>query len=336
MPESRDPATGEVWKRYESPGADEVGRAVEAARAAQPAWAMSGVPHRVAVLRRFRQILYERRLEIAQLISRENGKPAGEALAAEVLLVLDFALSYSRTAPALLRPRRRPPTTITMWAKRVTVEHLPHGVVGVIAPWNYPWMLPAGILLPALVAGHAVVLKPSEFTPSCGVRLVELLHEAGVPVNVLAVLPGDGKTGARLIEAGVDKISFTGSVATGRKVAAACGERLIPCSLELGGSDAAIVLEDADLDRAASGIAWGRFSNAGQTCVAPKRVFVVDAVYEQFAARMKREVDRLVVDAATAPGSELGPLIRPTQAASRGSTNRPEQRRQRARSPQRS
>ena len=131
---------------------------------------------------------------------------------------------------------------------------------------------------------------------------------------MLAVLPGDGKTGADLIEAGVDKISFTGSVATGRKVAAACGVRLIPCSLELGGSDAAIVLEDADLGRAASGIAWGRFSNAGQTCVAPKRVFVVDAIYDEFAARLKCEVDRLVVDVATAPGSELGPLIRPTQA----------------------
>lgn len=264
-------------------------------------------------IRRFREGIYRARFEVAELISRENGKPAGEALASEVLLVLDFAASCAATAERVLRPQRRPATTLLMHLKRVTVRYVPHGVVGVIAPWNYPVMLPAGVLIPALVAGNAVVLKPSEYTPGCAVRLVELLHAAGVPRDVLAVLPGDGATGAALIDAGIDKVSFTGSVATGRKVAAACGERLIPCSLELGGSDAAIVLDDADLDLAAAGIAWGRFSNAGQTCVAPKRVFVHAAVYERFATRMRAEVESL--DVSGGDTREVGPLIRPSQRA---------------------
>lgn len=314
MPESRDPSTGEVWKRYASTTTAGVRDAVRAAREGRAAWEQAGLAARIEVIERFRRLLYDARLDVANLIARENGKPAGEALAAEVLIVLDFAASYARSAPFILRPQRRPATTPLMFLKRVTVTYVPHGVVGVIAPWNYPLMLPAGILLPALVAGNAVVLKPSEFTPTTALRLVELLHEAGVPWNVVTALPGDGSTGAALIDAGVDKVSFTGSVATGRKVAAACGERLIPCSLELGGSDAAIVLEDADIDRAAAGIAWGRFSNAGQTCVAPKRVFVADAVYDRFAERMKGEVERLSVMRTDEPGGEVGALIRPSQA----------------------
>jgi succinate-semialdehyde dehydrogenase/glutarate-semialdehyde dehydrogenase len=183
-------------------------------------------------------------------------------------------------------------------------------VIGVISPWNYPLMLSAAILLPALVTGNAVLLKPSEFTPTSGALLGELFDEAGVPAGILTVIQGDGSTGAALCDAPLDKIFFTGSVGTGRKVAVMCAERLIPCALELGGSDAAIVLADADVRHAASGIAWGRFSNAGQTCVAPKRVFVEAGAYDGFVAALSDAVRALRVGAGAGADHDVGPMIR--------------------------
>ena len=309
--ESRDPATGEVWRRYAAPSTAEVAATVAAARQAQPAWAGLAVRERARVLDRFRSVLMARRIEVATAICRENGKPVGEALATEILVALDYAAYFARLAPKALAPRSVAPATMSMLLKKVRLEYHPHGVVGVISPWNYPFQLAAGVVLPALVAGNAVVLKPSEFTPTSGVLLVELLREAGVPEHVVSVLPGDGITGAALVGAGVNRVSFTGSVATGRKVAGACAAQLIPCSLELGGSDPAIVLDDADVERAARGIVWGRFSNAGQTCVAPKRVFVEAAVFDTFTAAISRQVRALHVGAGGTPGTEVGPMIRP-------------------------
>jgi succinate-semialdehyde dehydrogenase/glutarate-semialdehyde dehydrogenase len=311
MVDSRDPATGEVWRRYESAGAEEVGAIVTRARAAQPAWRSLGVAERVRVIERFHRLLFEARGEVAALIARENGKPASEALAAEVLVALDFARYQAREAPRLLRAERRRATGLAMWRKRVTIEREPYGVIAVISPWNYPFMLAAGVVLPALVAGNAVVLKPSELTPSTGGRLVELLRDAGVPPDICQVAQGGGETGSALCDAPVDKVFFTGSVATGRRVAAACARRLVPCVLELGGSDPAIVLADAPLGHAARGIAWGRFSNCGQTCVAPKRVYVDAGVHDRFVELLAEEVRRLRVGAGE--GREVGPLIRPSQ-----------------------
>ncbi len=309
--ESRDPATGEVWRSYATPSAADVVQAVERARAAQPAWSARGVQARADILRRFKAGLFARRLEVARVISRENGKPVGEALLSEVMVTLDYAGYYIGLAPRRLAPRVEKSRTAATALKRVTLEYHPHGVVGVIAPWNYPFQLAAGALIPALVAGNAVVLKPSEFTPACGVLLVELLHAAGVPADVVQVIPGDGSAGAALVQAGVNRVHFTGSVATGRKVAAACGALLIPCGLELGGSDAAIVCADANLARAAQGLAWGRFSNAGQTCVAPKRIFIEQPAFDAFAALFAAEVRSLTVGGATVAGAEVGPMIRP-------------------------
>jgi succinate-semialdehyde dehydrogenase/glutarate-semialdehyde dehydrogenase len=311
--ESRDAATGEVWRRFESADAGEVGAMVARARAAQPAWRSLGIAERVRVLDRFHRLLFEARSDVAALISRENGKPASEAMAAEVLVALDFARYHAREAPRLLRAERRRATGLAMWRKRLTIEREPYGTIAVISPWNYPFMLAAGVIIPALVAGNAVVLKPSELTPSTGERLVELLHEAGVPRGVCQVAQGAGETGAALCDAPVDKVFFTGSVATGRRVAAACARRLVPCVLELGGSDPAIVLDDAPLAHAARGIAWGRFSNCGQTCVAPKRVFVEAGVHDRFVELLADEVRRLRVGAGES--REVGPLIRPSQRA---------------------
>lgn len=311
--ESRDPATGEVWRRFDAPQSMDVVRAVEKAREAQPAWAAMPVRERARVIAQFRRVLVSRRLEVATIISRENGKPVGEALATEVLVALDYAQFYARLAPKRLAPRTAPSLTMSSILKKVQVRYHPHGVVGVISPWNYPFQLAAGVVLPALVAGNAIVLKPSEFTPASGVILGELLAQAGLPEGVMQVVPGDGSAGAALVGAGVNRVSFTGSVATGRRVAAACAGLLIPCSLELGGSDPAIVLDDADLVRAARGITWGRFSNAGQTCVAPKRVYVEAGVFDRFAAALTREVEQLRVGPGSVAGTEVGPMIRESQ-----------------------
>jgi acyl-CoA reductase-like NAD-dependent aldehyde dehydrogenase len=309
--ESRDPASGEVWKRYSSSSREEVFAAVSRARAVQKDWAAQPLALRVRALRRFHESLYDRRREVAESLTRENGKPAGEALGSEVAITLDFARYYADEAPGFLRAPWFSAGPLGMMRKRVRIAHEPIGVIGVISPWNYPLMLSAAIVLPALVTGNAVLLKPSEFTPTSGALLGELFGEAGIPGGVLTIVQGDGSTGAALCDAPVDKIFFTGSVGTGRKVAVKCAERLIPCALELGGSDAAIVLADADVRHAASGIAWGRFSNAGQTCTAPKRVFVEAGAYDGFVAALSDAVRALRMGAGASADNDVGPMIRP-------------------------
>jgi len=235
--ESRDPATGEVWRRFEPATQSEVEAAVARARRAQPAWAERPLAERIRVLRRFHDALYDRRAEVARALTRENGKPLAEAIGSEIAISMDFANYYAAEAPAFLRAPWRMAGQLSMKRKRIRIEHEAHGVIGVVSPWNYPFMLSAGLILPALVTGNTVLLKPSEFTPTSGALLAELFGAAGVPSDVFAVLQGDGAVGAALVNAGVDKVFFTGSVATGRKVAVACAEQLIPCSLELGGSE---------------------------------------------------------------------------------------------------
>ncbi len=261
------------------------------------------------MLRRFRRVLYRRRHEVAALVTEESGKPLTDALGIDVFVSLDFAAWTARTAPRFLHDRWRRPSGLLFWRKRVRMDRRPIGVIAVIAPWNYPFFLPTACVLPALACGNAVVLKPSEFTPRSGGILEDLFREAGLPDGVLQVLQGDGATGAALVRGGVDKVIFTGSVATGRRVAVACAEQLIPCSLELGGSDAAIVLRDADVRHAADGIAWTRFANAGQTCVAPKRVFVEAPAYDAFVAALARAVGDLRVGAGTDAATEVGHVI---------------------------
>ena len=309
--ESRDPATGEVWQRY--PLADDaaVAAAVRRAREAQPAWAARSPTERIALVRRFHDVVYRRRAEIAALVTRESGKPYIDALGADVTVTLDFAAWIAGAVPRFFRSEWRGVAGMTMWRKRVRYEKKPLGVIGIIAPWNYPFFLPASCALPALACGNAAIIKPSEFTPGSGAILEDLWRETGLPDGLLQVIQGDGITGAALVRSGVDKMMFTGGAAAGRQVAIACAEQLIPCSLELGGSDAAIVLADADVRHAADGIVWTRFSNAGQTCVAPKRVFVEAGAYDAFVAAAVRAVEALRVGGGTAADTEVGPLIRP-------------------------
>jgi acyl-CoA reductase-like NAD-dependent aldehyde dehydrogenase len=313
--ESIDPATGQVLKRFTGVSAAEVFDAVQRAITAQRDWAREPVGVRVRVLRRFHEFLFQRRREIAEALTRENGKPVAEAIGSEIAVTLDYANYYAREGPLFLRTPWFGARSLSMKRKRIRIAREPFGVVGVISPWNYPFMLSAGVIIPALVTGNAVLLKPSEFTPESGELLASLFADAGLPRDVLTVLQGDGSTGAALCDAAVDKIFFTGSVATGRRVAVKCAERLLPCALELGGSDAAIVLADANIGHAASGIAWGRFSNAGQTCVAPKRVYVEAPAYDAFVAALSAEVTALRVGAGGTAGTDVGPMIRASAVA---------------------
>lgn len=292
--------------------------AVAAARRAQPTWGAHSSKERAAVIKRFHDVLYRRRHDIAELVTRESGKPLTDALGVDVFVALDSAAWTARHAPPFLRSGWRQVGGLMFWRKRVRFEKKPLGVIGVISPWNYPFFLPAACVLPALATGNAVVLKPSEFTPASAGILEDLFREAGLPEGVLQVVQGDGPAGAALVTAGIDKVIFTGSVATGRHIAVACAEQLIPCSLELGGSDAAIVLADADVRHAADGIAWTRFANAGQTCVAPKRVYVEAAAHDAFLAAIADAVSALQVGAGSDAATEVGPMIHAQAAAQLG------------------
>ncbi len=309
--QSFDPTADRVWRTFEPASAEAVLAAVAAARRAQRAWRDERIGRRADLVRRVRRQVFEDRTVLIDLLRRETGKTEFEALM-EVLLTADTAAWAARETPRLLRTRRTRSWRLATARKSVELRWEPFGVVGLIWPWNYPLLLGSGVLFPAVVAGNAVVLKPSELAPSCGAALAELFHRAGAPPGLVQCVQGDGTVGAALIEAGIDRLFFTGSEATGRKIARACGERLIPCSLELGGSDAAIVLADADLAVAAEGIVWGRCTNAGQTCVAPKRVFVERSVHDRFVREAARVIGCLRVGAGEE--RDVGPVIRGRQA----------------------
>jgi acyl-CoA reductase-like NAD-dependent aldehyde dehydrogenase len=310
---SRDPVTGEIWREVPAASAEMLARTVAAAREAQRGWAATPVDARALALERIRQALFRRRAELVRCIRRETGKPDAEALAADLLPTLDLVRYFARIAPRELEPRRLTPSNPAVWRKRVRVTAEPFGVVGVISPWNYPLMLPASATVAALVAGNAVILKPSELTPTTADLFGEAIAAGGLPAGVFAIVHGDGTVGAALCEQDLDKVFFTGSERAGRAVAEACARRLIPASLELGGSDAAIVLADADLRLAAQGIAWGRFTNAGQTCAAPKRVFVEESVAAPFLERLGEAMSAIRVGDTSDPDVQMGPLILPRQ-----------------------
>src|SRR5258708_6467826 len=244
---SVNPATGEVLRELECVSGGEVEAVIARARAAQVAGAEIGVRSRIAVLREFQRGLHEKKSEIAEAITREAGKPVVEALTTEVLVVLDAARFLIDNAHRLLRDEPVPHGGLATKLKSGRLVREPYGVVGIISPWNYPFSIPATETLAALVAGNAVVLKPSEFTSLVALELGSLLHAAGVPKDVFQVVVGDGATGAALIHSRIEKLVFTGSVATGKRIAASAAERLLPVVLELGGKDPMLVLDDADV-----------------------------------------------------------------------------------------
>jgi acyl-CoA reductase-like NAD-dependent aldehyde dehydrogenase len=310
---SVNPATGETLREFECAGESEVLAAVGRARAAQAAWVDVGLRRRIEILREFQAQLHARKTEIAAAITREAGKPLAEALFTEVLVVLDAARFLIDNAFRLLRDEPVPHGNLATKLKRGWLEREPYGVIGIISPWNYPFSIPATETLAALVAGNAVVLKPSELTPMVALELASLLHASGVPEDVFQVVVGEGIAGAALVRSPIDKLVFTGSVNTGKRIAAAAAERLLPVVLELGGKDPMLVLDDAGVDVASSAAVWGAFVNAGQACLSVERCYVHRSLYESFANACAEKTKKLHVGDGMNPQTDVGPMIREQQ-----------------------
>jgi acyl-CoA reductase-like NAD-dependent aldehyde dehydrogenase len=271
------------------------------ARRAQIHWSSLTPTQRANGLAPLASLIADRTDEIAQLLHDENGKPLTEAIVHEVfssvqLVNHDCAMAPEALSPTSIRlpllPHRKP-----------VISRKPYGVILAISPWNLPWIIPMSQVLPALLAGNAVILKPSELTPRTALLLADVFTQLDLPKGLLQVVPGDGSTGAKLIEARPDKVLFTGSVATGRAVMRSCAQFPIPVGLELGGVDAMIVRGDADLEFAASAVAWGGTFNGGQACCSVERLLVHESIADALRARI---VDKLTqID----PHTELAPAI---------------------------
>jgi acyl-CoA reductase-like NAD-dependent aldehyde dehydrogenase len=280
--EVRSPADGSVVASLPDQGGEEVRAAVAGLRRDQPAWEALGPSGRGEWVGRLRDWLFDNDERVGELLQRETGKPWQEA-ALEVPLGIDLLEYYRRRAEGFLADSHPRPHDLLTASKKLTITYRPHPVVGVICPWNNPILLALGDAVPALLAGAAVAIKPSELTPLATREIVRGWREdVGAP-GVLECLTGAGATGAALVDE-ADFVQFTGSTRTGRKIAQRAAERLIPYSLELGGKDAMIVLADADLERAANAAVWGAMFNSGQTCTSVERVFVEEPVYDEFVA----------------------------------------------------
>ena len=285
-----NPATGLVVGSVPIDDPDTVAAKARALREAQPEWEAMGPRGRKKWMLKWQEWILDNADHITEVLMSETGKSRSDAHI-EPIAVADMINYWAGHAEEFMADKSVLGHTMLYRIKKLTVHYRPHPVVGVITPWNFPFAMPGLDIPPALAAGCAVLLKPSEVTPLSAVEFVRGWKEVGAP-PVLDITTGYGATGAALPGV-VDMIQFTGSTATGKKVAVACAERLIPCSLELGGKDPAIVLADADLDRAANGITWGGFFNSGQVCVSVERVYVEAPVYDEFVAKLADNVRKL-------------------------------------------
>ncbi|MBW0255371.1 succinic semialdehyde dehydrogenase [Cellulomonas sp. PS-H5] len=291
---------------------DDVARAARAARAVQRRWAAVPARDRARLLLRVHDLLLQRQSDVLDLVQLENGKARGAAYE-EVVDVALLARHLGRTAPRTLAPERRPGLVPGLTSVRVV--HDPVGVVGVVAPWNYPLSLTLGDVLPALAAGDAVLLRPDPQTPLTALWAVELLEDAGMPPGLVQVVLGDGPTVGAAVVDHVDHVVFTGSTETGRVVAARAGERLVPSTLELGGKNGMYVAEDADVEVAAEGAVRACFGGTGQLCVSVERLYVHRDVYDAFAAAFARRTRALRVGTGLDHRSDVGSLTSAEQLA---------------------
>ncbi len=289
----RSPATREPVGEIVVSRREDVEAAIAKARDAQREWSRVPIAERAHIVRSTIDILVERRDEVVETIIDETGKTRLEALMMEIVPGCDYLNFWSGRAVEELSDERRKLHGYLRPVKKLIMHYRPLGVIGVITPWNGPFSLAINPTIQAVLAGNAVILKPSEVAPYSGNWAIELLREAGVPEGVVQTVHGDGETGAALVNGGVQKISFTGSVSTGKKIAAACAEQLIPYSLELGGKDAMIVCADADLERAAGGAVFNSMLNSGHVCMGVERVYVVQSVADEFEERVANIVREL-------------------------------------------
>jgi acyl-CoA reductase-like NAD-dependent aldehyde dehydrogenase len=308
-----NPATGEVIGHVPDMTAAEVAELARRARAAQPAWEAMGFDGRGRVLKRMQRWMMDNADRVIDTICSETGKTYEDAQIAELFYGAAAFGFWADKAPRYLADERIRSSSIFVKGKRLVLRYRPLGLVGVIGPWNYPLTNSFGDCIPALAAGNAVILKPSEITPLTSLLLAEGLASCGLPDDVFAVATGRGATGAAVLDE-VDMIMFTGSTTTGRKVAVRAAERLIPASLELGGKDPMIVLADANIERAANHAAYWSMFNCGQTCISIERCYVEAPIYDDFVARVTAKVRAIRQGIPAGPGSvDVGSLTFPPQ-----------------------
>lgn len=293
---SYNPATGAEFGRAANSSAEDVREAVGKSRLAFAKWKETSFAERAKFVMRAREVILGELDEIARLISDESGKPVAEALSMEIAPVLDLMQYFARNAAKILKPERVNIGLYATLGRTSKVIYKPLGTVGIIPAWNYPFSIPLGEAAMALMAGNAVIVKPSELTPLIGLKIGEIFEKAGLPENVVQIVTGDGRTGAALVDAGIEKIMFTGSVATGKKIAASAAKHLTSVVLELGGKDPMIVFKDANLELAAQGAIWGAFCNSGQSCSSVERLYVEASIADKFTALIVEKTKKLNQD----------------------------------------
>lgn len=310
--EFHNPATGEKYGQVAMATADEIQYAMQEMRLAAPVWANVPVKERARIIGKLQSVLVEATDEITDVINRDTGKNRQDALI-ELWMTLDLLRVYRSQAAKWLKPHRVPRGYFIF--KKCYVEQRPYGVVLVISPWNYPFYLAMPPVLAALLAGNTVLLKPSEVTAATGALMERLFQRVPELSPYIRVLHGDGSVGAAAVKAAPDYIFLTGSTATGHKVMEAAAENLTAVTCELGGKDAVIVLEDADVDKAAYWIVRGSFYNTGQTCIASSRIYVVEPVYEQFIQKVLQYTSELKIGYTNELESTnfMGPITDPRQ-----------------------
>jgi acyl-CoA reductase-like NAD-dependent aldehyde dehydrogenase len=309
-----NPATGEPVGTVRILGHEQIEALAARARSAQPGWEALGLEARGKVLRRAQQWMLNHVEQVIETVVSETGKTYEDAQLADFGYTVSALGFWAKQAPSYLADER-----VRSWSnpltlgKKLTIRYAPIGVVGVIGPWNFPIANSFGDCIPALAAGNSVILKPSEVTPLSSLLMAEMMRDCGLPEGVFQVAPGDGSTGAALIEA-VDCVMFTGSTKTGKAVLNAAAERLIPCHLELGGKDPMIVCADANIERAANAAAYYSMNNAGQVCISVERVYVEEPVYSEFVQRVTDNVGKLRQGPPAGEGTtDVGAVIFPPQ-----------------------
>jgi acyl-CoA reductase-like NAD-dependent aldehyde dehydrogenase len=311
--ESFNPATGELIGSVETLTPAKVQGVVDDVAEVQPFWAALTLEDRGRYLRRACDVLLADIDEIAELLTNEQGKPRVESYTMELLPTVDSLKWIAENGPEILSDEKLS-MPIFLKSKRAKFTYEPIGVVGVIAPWNYPWSIPFGEVAIALMAGNGVVLKPASLTPLIGERIRQTFEKAGLPEGLVRTVHGGGRIGDALVKSTAGKIFFTGSVEVGRKVGVECAKRMKGSVLELGGKDPAIICPDADMANAVSGAVWGGFANAGQTCSGIERVYVHRDVADPFLEGVVRETERLTVGDPREWTTEIGPMVSDDQA----------------------
>jgi acyl-CoA reductase-like NAD-dependent aldehyde dehydrogenase len=307
--ESFSPATGQRVGAVQATDPAQVQAVVDEVAEVQPFWAQLRLEDRARYMRRAAQVIIDHLDQLTTLLSTEQGKPRAEAYSMELVPTIDSLHWIADHGPKILDDEKIRYTQPFFIQKRSFFSYEPLGVVGVIAPWNYPWSIPFGEVAMALMAGNGVVLKPAELTPVIGQRIQDVFERAGLPDGIVRAIHGDGAVGNALVESSVAKVFFTGSVETGRKVGVKCAERMKGSVLELGGKDAQIVLADANVQNAVAGCLWGGFANAGQTCSGIERVYVMREVADRFVEGVVEGAKSLRVGDPLTWETDVGPMV---------------------------